>query len=78
MKNIIVIIAFAFFAGTYNASAQEGTKTATKKESCCASKKTCTSAEKAKCLADASCTAAEKAKCVANKKDKTPATNSKV
>lgn len=77
MKNIIVIIAFAFFAGTYSASAQEGTKTTTKKESCCVSTKSCTAEEKAKCLANPSCTAAEKANCVANSKAKTPAKKSR-
>jgi Ni/Co efflux regulator RcnB len=70
MKNIIAIIAFALFAGTFTASAQEGKKTATKKESCCATAKACTKDEKAKCLADASCTHKDKAKCMAEKAKK--------
>jgi hypothetical protein len=76
MKNIILIIAFALFVGTYSASAQE--TASVKKESCCASKKSCSSAEKAKCVADATCTAAEKAKCMANGKAKKPAGKGKV
>jgi hypothetical protein len=71
MKNIIAIIAFAFFAGTFTASAQETKTTATKKESCCTTTKACTKAEKAKCLADASCTHEDKAKCMAKAKKPT-------
>jgi hypothetical protein len=73
MKNIIVLIAFTLFAGTHTVSAQEGNKTATKKESCCVSTKVCSSEEKAKCMADASCSAADKAKCAAHGKVKAPA-----
>jgi hypothetical protein len=71
MKNIITIIVFALFAGTYSADAQEG-KTATKQESCCASKATCSPAGKAKCLAGASCTEAEKARCAATGSPSSP------
>lgn len=60
-----MIIAFALFAGTHTASAQQG-KTTAKKE-CCASKTNCTPEEKAKCMADASCSPADKAKCAATK-----------
>jgi hypothetical protein len=77
MKNLIVIIAFALFAGTYTANAQQGKTTATKKESCCASTKVCSKEEKAKCLADASCTAADKANCMAKDKAKSPAKKSR-
>jgi len=76
MKNIIAIIAFALFAGTFTAGAQEIKKSTTKKESCCATAKACTKEEKAKCLADASCSAADKAKCAgkcAAKKGRTKA-----
>lgn len=79
MKNIIMIIAFALFATGYNANAQERTKAAAKKESCCATAKSCTKEEMAACMANPSCTAEEKAKCAAkHKTKKTPARKSRV
>src|SRR5690606_14656145 len=47
MKKALFIMAFALLSGTYTVSAQESAPA--KKPGCCASKKSCSSSEKAKC-----------------------------
>ena len=64
MKNIIMVIIFAFFAGTYTGNAQED-KNKAKKESCCTADKKTTAAscetDKAHlCITDASCCTSSK------------------